>query len=321
MVTSVKFIMTRHCGCSPAAAKTAKPAPGAEGARGTARGSCARLRSGEPGNSGYLFNDAPAARVAHNVIVSVWSMLEECVRQLDEPFRRSEVMGWFRRHYPEVKETTVAAHIYAATANAVNRVENHPYLGRRPPLLRRIDHGLYVRAAGSGADTDLIASNAAARQSEAAASAPHPRSRVHDRARGNVEALVDSFDDYVLRFEASNIFSGPSVYFHRRAIERRRLHGTAEDLLADELFLEYVYAVLPSWGMHRMVGPLGRDRQDPGDVGTVLRVAQGREAEQRMDRGQPGVTAADGVAPLALEVVEECADHRRVQVGDIQAAR
>jgi hypothetical protein len=65
--------------------------------------------------------------------MSVWSVLEECVSQLDEPFRRSEVIGWFRRHHPDVKETTVAAHIYAATANAVNRAENHPYLGRRPP--------------------------------------------------------------------------------------------------------------------------------------------------------------------------------------------
>jgi len=63
-------------------------------------------------------------------------MLEECVNQPDEPFRRSEMVGWFRRHYPDVKETIVAAHIYAATANAVNRAENHP-----------VDHGLYVRAA------------------------------------------------------------------------------------------------------------------------------------------------------------------------------
>jgi hypothetical protein len=44
----------------------------------------------------------------------------------------------------------VAAHIYAATANAANRTENHLCLGRRDPLLRRIGHGLYVRAA-SGA--------------------------------------------------------------------------------------------------------------------------------------------------------------------------
>lgn len=58
-------------------------------------------------------------------------MLEECLSQRDEPFRRSEVVGWFRRHHPDVKETTVATDIYAATANAVSRAENHPYLGRR----------------------------------------------------------------------------------------------------------------------------------------------------------------------------------------------
>ena len=75
----------------------------------------------------------------------MWSILEECVGLLDEPFRRSEIIGWFRRHHPEVKETTLAAHIQAATANATNRERNNA-LGGRPPLLRRVDHGLYVRA-------------------------------------------------------------------------------------------------------------------------------------------------------------------------------
>ncbi len=69
----------------------------------------------------------------------------ECVGQLDEPFRRSEIVGWFRRHHPDVNQSTLAAHIQAATANAANRVKNNP-LGARPPLLRRVDHGLYVRA-------------------------------------------------------------------------------------------------------------------------------------------------------------------------------
>jgi Family of unknown function (DUF6884)/GIY-YIG catalytic domain len=78
--------------------------------------------------------------------MSVWSMLEECVGQLDEPFRRSEIVGWFRRHYPDVKESTLAAHIQAATANSANRAQNHPWLGARAPLLQRVDHGLYVRA-------------------------------------------------------------------------------------------------------------------------------------------------------------------------------
>ena len=77
--------------------------------------------------------------------MTVWSVLEECVGLLDEPFRRSEIIGWFRRHHPEVNEATLAAHIQAATANAANRARNNA-LGSRPPLLRRVDHGLYVRA-------------------------------------------------------------------------------------------------------------------------------------------------------------------------------
>jgi hypothetical protein len=82
--------------------------------------------------------------------MTVWSMLTECISQLDEPFRRSEIVGWFRRHYPDVNEATLGAHIQAATENAANRAHNNP-LGARPPLLRRIDHGLYVRAQLSNA--------------------------------------------------------------------------------------------------------------------------------------------------------------------------
>ncbi len=67
-----------------------------------------------------------------------------------------------------------------------------------------------------------------------------------------VDALVGSFPDCVVAFEASGAFPGPSLYFHLRAVERRRLHETARSLLDDQLFLEYAYAVLPAWGMHRM---------------------------------------------------------------------
>ncbi|TDB90728.1 hypothetical protein E1266_27725 [Actinomadura sp. 7K534] len=43
------------------------------------------------------------------------------------------------------------------------------------------------------------------------------------------------------RFEAEGMFSGPSVYFHHRAIARRRAPTSVTGLLADERFLEYVY--------------------------------------------------------------------------------
>jgi len=68
--------------------------------------------------------------------------MEECVSQPDEQFRKSEIVGWFRRHYPDVKESTLTAHVQAATANAPNRAQNHPYHGSRAALLRRIGHGV-----------------------------------------------------------------------------------------------------------------------------------------------------------------------------------
>jgi hypothetical protein len=50
----------------------------------------------------------------------------------------------------------------------------------------------------------------------------------------------------------------------------------------------------------------------------VVEVAQCREAEQRVDRGQPGVAGADAVAAVVFQVVEEGADQRRVEVGDLE---
>lgn len=97
-----------------------------------------------------------ADRRARLLIMTVWALLEECVGQLDEPFRRSEIVGWFRRHHPEVNEATLGAHIQAATVNATNRAQNNP-LGARPALLRRVDHGLYTRTARPHKRVDTVA--------------------------------------------------------------------------------------------------------------------------------------------------------------------
>ena len=49
--------------------------------------------------------------------VTIWDRLALCVAQLDEPFRASEMVGWFRRHYPGVNEASLGAHIQSATSN------------------------------------------------------------------------------------------------------------------------------------------------------------------------------------------------------------
>ncbi|MCK4404169.1 MAG: hypothetical protein KAW02_03675 [candidate division Zixibacteria bacterium] len=47
------------------------------------------------------------------------------------------------------------------------------------------------------------------------------------------------------------IFSGPSIYFHKRVIDLLHKDGLS-DALKNELFFEYLYATLASWGLHRM---------------------------------------------------------------------
>jgi hypothetical protein len=100
-----------------------------------------------------------------------------------------------------------------------------------------------------------------------ASSARRPRIGRSERARRNLDQLVDRFGQCVDAFERSNAFPGPSLYFHERALERRRQHHDVESLLADELFFEYVYAVLPAWGMHRM----GPQAAKVGEFGAFIR--------------------------------------------------
>lgn len=68
--------------------------------------------------------------------------------------------------------------------------------------------------------------------------------------KNNAELLLDMenpmkyLDCANKSFEES--FGGPSVYFHRRSIEEGKI-----SFLSDK-HLEYIYATLASWGMHRM---------------------------------------------------------------------
>ena len=126
-----------------------------------------------------------------------------------------------------------------------------------------------------------------------------PRQRAAER----IQQLTAEFAEYVAVFEASQAFPGPSLYFHLRAIERRRAHQTIGTLLEDRLFLEYVYAVLPAWGMHRM-GPQAAKVGDFAHITTAL-----REKAPELQQLWPlhittlGEQAARDVAAIAWDVI------------------
>jgi hypothetical protein len=63
---------------------------------------------------------------------------------------------------------------------------------------------------------------------------------------------------------------------------------------------------------------LGGDGQHPLDERGMLGMAQRGVAEERADGSQARVAGAHGVAAVALEVVEEGADERRVEVREVE---
>ena len=60
-----------------------------------------------------------------------------------------------------------------------------------------------------------------------------------------VHETLEHADRCHAAYHAAETFGGPSLYFHRRALETRHAPASPQHL-------EYVYATLASWGMHRM---------------------------------------------------------------------
>ncbi len=181
--------------------------------------------------------------------------------------RRDQVLGLIRQSRVPLDDDQIAQ------AAQMNRVYVNAI------CLRLAEENLIIRGR-SGAGKIV---NATAESSESAhhENVPGSSSELHGRRRGprqrtaerqadRIERLTAGFADYVAAFEASQAFPGPSLYFHLRAIERRRGHQTVSSLLDDRLFLEYVYAVLPAWGMRRM-GPQAAKVGDFAQITTALR--------------------------------------------------
>lgn len=68
-----------------------------------------------------------------------------------------------------------------------------------------------------------------------------------------VKDILVMADEYHKAYYEAKTFGGPSLYFHQRALDTRQIPDSLTHL-------EYVYATLASWGMHKM-GPKGAKMQ------------------------------------------------------------
>jgi hypothetical protein len=62
---------------------------------------------------------------------------------------------------------------------------------------------------------------------------------------GNIKQILSNAENYHDAYYKAEIFRGHSLYFHERALATRNNPASLTHL-------EYVYATLASWGMHRM---------------------------------------------------------------------
>ncbi len=81
------------------------------------------------------------------------------------------------------------------------------------------------------------------------------RKSTRERMRRRVDKLCGNFAHYLRKFDDAEKFTGPSVYFHIRTLNRLESLGLSA-ALEDPHFIEYLYATLTAWGLHRM-GPKG----------------------------------------------------------------
>ena len=67
------------------------------------------------------------------------------------------------------------------------------------------------------------------------------------------EKLIKNFNSYIDKFDENNPFSGPSEYFYINKIIKETKNPDY-NIIFSKNFIEWIYATLAAWGMHRM-GP------------------------------------------------------------------
>jgi hypothetical protein len=104
-----------------------------------------------------------------------------------------------------------------------------------------------------------------------------------------VQELIADFGHFVEVFDRARRFSGPSLYFHYRTLERLLNYPSATDALHDVSFVESLYATLAAWGMHRM-GTTGPQMVDFDDFKRSL-LSQASNIKVLEEFGPPQVSS------------------------------
>jgi hypothetical protein len=176
----------------------------------------------------------------------IWLLFREFAdrKREGETFAAKEPVDWFRETYPKIKEGSVKAHLVRLTTN--NPTRCHYKATNEDDLFFQLESGRFRKYSPDKDPEPIYATDKSLKPKK-------PRSSLNRQSiEERVSNLVRNFSHYLWYFGDNIKFSGPSVYFHKKVIEKIRQIEKHEQLFDDNLFFEYIYATLAAWGMHRM---------------------------------------------------------------------
>lgn len=185
---------------------------------------------------------------ARDAVLAAFRNLER--RTGRDVFDRAEIVREVLSTTTAFRESTIRTYVTSVLCS--NAPVHHP---NHSNDLVRVEKGRYRRILSTD-DLRSLQSEADRIPSRATSHGPRHLVSRSERVAAQSEALVASFRDSLKMFVAAHPFTGPSIHFHLRAIERVRQLGDVEAAVHDVVTVDLVYATLASWGMHRM-GPRG----------------------------------------------------------------
>jgi hypothetical protein len=168
-----------------------------------------------------------------------WQLLlaaaEELTATGGSPFGRQDLIREVHRLNPDRTENSLNPTIQGMTINAPGGVPV-----ACGPVFRRVSRGLY----------ELLSASARLDPPQKPQSGPRgPRSSTN-KSKERIEELISGFDEYVFLYERQFPFTKAGQFqLHRQTIERRRQHGTVQNALTDQLFIDLLYRTLQKWGI------------------------------------------------------------------------
>ncbi|MFH1327313.1 MAG: hypothetical protein ABIH76_00440 [Candidatus Bathyarchaeota archaeon] len=184
----------------------------------------------------------------------IWQYVLEAAKNSKNVFSPIDIIKEIHGKTPEVPAVTIRSYVIGM---APNHPSSHHYQSTRNK------HG-YFEYLGGGkfrlAETRIQSTipNSKTQQIISHREFQPPFSyinRGYDKVaemKRRVDDVIDNFGTYIEIFNKENLFSGPSVYFHLKTLERGEKLGSVSEKVQDGMFLDYLYATLSSWGLHRM---------------------------------------------------------------------